>query len=172
MSRENNLLIIGAGQYGYVVKETVEAIDGYDRIEFIDDDSSIAIGTINQLYKFTNDYANVFVAIGNNKIRLNIINQLKKFGYRQVTLIHPKAYVSPSAKLGEGCIVEANAVVHANVKIGMACLISAGAVVNHNAVIEDACHVDCNATVAARSIVKMTTKVNSGQVYKGETNYV
>lgn len=172
MGRENNLLIIGAGQYGCVAKETAAAMGCYDKISFIDSNSPLAIGKTEELESFACDYVNAFVAIGNSSVRLEILDTLDKLGYRQVTLIHPAAFVSPSARIGKGCIVEPNAVVHSNVSIGMGCLISAGAVVNHNAVVEDGCHIDCNATVTARSIVKAGTKVECGQVYKREAGHV
>ena len=172
MGRENNLLIIGAGQYGCVVKETAQAVGCYNEIEFIDDNSKYALGKIEEIEKFLDNYANAFVAIGNSKIRLELIERLVTIGYRIITLIHPKVYVSSSATIEKGCIIEPNAVVHSNVSIGIGCLISANAVVNHNAVVEDGCHIDCNATVTARSIVKAGTKVECGQVYKSEAGHV
>lgn len=172
MGRENNLLIIGAGQYGCVAKETADAMGCYDKISFIDNNSPLAIGTTDELDNFLVDYAKAFVAIGNAKTRLDIYDKLKVLGYKLVTLIHPKAYVSPSSNLEKGCIIEPNAVVQSNTSIGMGCLISAGAVINHNAVVEDGCHIDCNATVPARCIIKACTKVECGQVYKSEDGHV
>jgi len=167
-----NLLIIGAGQYGYVAKETAEAVGNYDKISFIDNNSQIAIGKTDELDAFVCEYAQAFVAIGNSKIRLELIERLEAIGYHVITLIHPKAYVSPSAKIEKGCIVEPNAVVQANANVEFGCLISAGAVVNHNAVLGKGCHIDCNATVAACSVVNAGTKVESGQVYKSEAGHV
>lgn len=172
MGREDNLLIVGAGQYGCVARETAEAINYYDRISFIDNNSALAIGKTDEIEAFLDDYANAFVAIGNAQVRLQVLSQLRALGYQLVTLIHPRAYVSPSAKIGQGSIVEPNTVVHVNTSIGSGCLISAGAVINHNALLEEGCHIDCNATVAARSIVKAGTKVECGQVYKSEAGHV
>ena len=172
MGREKGLLIIGAGQYGFVAKETAEAIGCFDKISFIDNNSLLAIGKTEELEIFLDSYANAFVAIGNSQIRLQFLDQLNALGYQVVSLIHPKAYVAPSAKVGKGSIIEPNAVVHSNVSIGIGCLISAGAVVNHNAVVEDGCHIDCNATVTARSIVATGTKAKCGQVYKNEASNV
>lgn len=172
VGREKNLLIVGAGQYGYVAKETAEAMNYFDKISFIDNNFSLAIGRMEEVETFACDYANAFVAIGNAQVRLQVLSQLRALGYQLVTLIHPRAYVSPSAKIGQGSIVEPNAVVHANTSIGSGCLISAGAVINHNALLEEGCHIDCNATVAARSIVKAGTKVECGQVYESEAGHV
>ena len=43
-----SLLIIGAGEYGQVIKEIAE-LNGFEKIEFLDDKNPIAIGKINQL---------------------------------------------------------------------------------------------------------------------------
>lgn len=170
MGREKNLLIVGAGQYSYVAKETAEAMNYYDKISFIDNKSPLAIGKTDEVELFLKEYANAFVAIGNSQVRLQLLDRLRMTGYQLVSLIHPKAYVSPSLNLGIGCIIEPNAVVQSNTRIGMGCLISAGAVINHNAVVEDGCHIDCNAIVPARSVVKTGTKVECGQVYSNENS--
>ena len=160
-----NLLIIGAGQYGCVAKEVAQAMGCFEKIDFLDDHSSIAIGKAEELEKFALDYSCVFVAIGNPDIRLYLIAQAKSLGFTVISLVHPRGYVSPSAILEEGCIVEPCAVVQANACVRAGCLISAGAVVNHNALLEEGCHIDCNATVSARSVVKTKIKIGSGQVY-------
>lgn len=172
MRREDNLLIVGAGQYGCVARETAESINCYDRISFIDNHSALAIGKTDGLDAFLDDYANAFVAIGNSQVRLQFLDQLSGLGYQLVTLIHSRAYVASSAKIGKGSIIEPNSVVQSNTSIGMGCLISAGAVINHNAIVEEGCHTDCNATVPARSVVKVGTKVECGQVYKSEAGNV
>ena len=41
-----NLLIIGMGGHGYVVKEVAENMNVFDRIDFIDDHNEKAIGTL------------------------------------------------------------------------------------------------------------------------------
>ena len=39
-----NLLILGAGGHGRVVKETAVAMGNFDRVDFLDDHSELAIG--------------------------------------------------------------------------------------------------------------------------------
>jgi len=159
-----NLLIVGAGQYGCLVKEIAEATGQFKRIEFIDNHSSKAIATFDSIADLRSEYEVAIVAIGNAEVRLEYLNNLQSYGYRLVSLIHPRAYVSPSAKIEAGCVIEPFSVVQANTWLGKGCLISSGAVVNHNAILEDGCHIDCNATVKARAIVKARTKIESGQV--------
>ncbi len=172
MGRKRNLLIIGAGQYGCVVKEIAEATKRFKCIDFVDDFSQVAVGTTADLGLLFRKYAWACVAIGNTDMRMRVLQQLKEIGYIGTTLIHPSAYISASAHIGEGSIVEPHVIVQANARIGNACLISSGAVINHNAIIEDGCHIDCNATVGARCIVKEKTKVECGRIYQGDIGYV
>jgi len=85
---------------------------------------------------------------------------------RMVSLVSPKAYVSPSAQLGLGCIVEPMAVVHTSCILGKGCLICAGAVINHAALCGDCVQVDCNATVAGNAVVPSGIKVTSGTLFE------
>lgn len=57
------LLILGAGQYGFVAKEVAEAMGCYSHIDFLDDYSDIAVGKLNDID--TIEYDEAFIAIGN-----------------------------------------------------------------------------------------------------------
>lgn len=63
-----NLLIIGAGGHSKVVKEIAEAL-GYTKIDFLDDNSTEAIGKIADSKDYVDKYHEAFVGIGNNKFR-------------------------------------------------------------------------------------------------------
>jgi len=43
---QKNLLVLGAGQYGQSVYETVEAMGCFGRIDFLDDQNPIAVGIL------------------------------------------------------------------------------------------------------------------------------
>jgi hypothetical protein len=51
------------------------------------------------------------VAIGNNALREKLIQQLAEVGFKLATVVHPQAFVSPSAILGAGSAVMAGAIV-------------------------------------------------------------
>lgn len=165
MAQNENLLIIGAGQYGKLVYELAAQSKRFVKIDFLDDHAGAAIGAIADAEKFLPSYSYAVVAVGNAEFRLMMLEKLNRAGFKTVTLIAPNAYVSPSAKLGPGCIIEPCAVVQTNATLGVGCIVSAGAVVNHDACVGDGCHINCNAIVAARSKVPPSTKVNYGQVF-------
>lgn len=160
----DSLLILGAGQYGCVVREIAQAMDCFQTIDYLDDQNPIAIGKLADYQQFAEKYTCAVVAIGNPQVRLGYLEKLKDH-YNLPNLIHPKSYVSPSAQLSSGCVVEPMAVIQANTSVGVGCLICAGAVVNHNSVLGAGCQIDCNSTVPARSVVQSLTKVKPGEVF-------
>lgn len=153
------LLILGAGQYGFVAAETARAMGCFGEIAFLDDANPDAIGKLSDFEKFSDGYDHAFVAMGNPKLRLSWLNRLEEAGFALPALIHPKAWISPSARLASGVILEPMAVVHANAVVKRGSLICAGSIVNHNAVVEEGCQIDCGAIVSSNARVEAETKV-------------
>ena len=161
-----NLLIIGAGGHGKVVSE-IAADCGYRKIDFLDDNSSDAIGKISDLEKFTGQYECAFVGIGNNRFRGELIEKLEELGYQVPVLIHPTAYISRTAKIEKGTLVEPKAIVNANTAILTGCIISVGGIVDHDAIIEKCCHINVGAIVKAGATVEEYTQLEAGEVKLG-----
>lgn len=160
------LLIVGAGGHGNVVKEIAQAQKDYhfDSFAFVDDKSTNAIGTTADLKDLQNAYDMAIVAIGNNRIRASLQRKLKELGYHIPTLIHPTAYVSPSARIGEGTVVEPMAIINANACIHDGCIISVGSIVDHDAVVEEYCHVNAGAIVMSMTHLDAYEKIDAGKV--------
>lgn len=170
-----NLLIVGAGVYGLVAKEIAESLGCFEKIAFVDDNATATpngievIGKISDIGELATDYHNIVVAIGMSEVRLGLIQKFEEeLPCRIATLVSPRAYVSPTAQIGKGSIIEPMATVHTGCVIGTGCIISAGAVVNHVSVCCDGVHIDCNATVEGYSLVPKGRKVCCGEVYKKE----
>lgn len=167
-----SLLILTAGGHGQVVGETA-ACTGYEKIGFLDDGKEIGVGKViggtGEVDRFlaSGEYDAVFPALGNNSARQKWMEEHEELvrGRGVVpTLVHPAAWVSPSAKLGPGVIVEAMAVVNANVVVGPGAIIGIGVKVDHDAVIGECAHIDAGATIHARAKVEELKKVEAGMV--------
>ena len=154
------LLILGAGQYGLVAKEVAEVMGCFTQIDFLDDHSEIAIGKLNDIDNI--EYDVDFVAIGNPAIRSQYLDRIKK----AATLIHPRACVSLSAKIGKGCIVEAGAVICADAKVGKGTIVMANAVVGHNATVGDYCQLKYNCTIPEMASVTSSQIVACNSVWE------
>lgn len=158
----NNLLIIGAGGHGISVKETAEALEKFERIDFLDDRSSVAIGRWDQYEQFKTEYSYAFVAIGNNRLRSTWFEKLKNANYNIPKLVHPTAYVSSSAQLGAGTIVLPMAVIHNNVEVERGCIIGIGALLDHDVKIDEFCQIDAGAILKGEKLITRFTKVQAG----------
>ncbi len=174
MAQNKNLLILGAGQYGQMAAEIAQEMGAFDRIAFLDDsfakDPAAAaehsvVGTTRDIEKFAVDYRYGFVAIGNPELRRKLTEQLLQNNMTPATLVHPAAYVSPSAQLQKGCCIEPNATVQTGATLGTATFVASGAVVRHNATINEFCHIDCNAVVQTGAVVPAATKVACNSVF-------
>lgn len=164
----NNLLILGAGGHGRVVKETAQAMGCFNRIEFLDDNSKETIGKCKDFKQFIKDFTYAFVAFGNNELRSQWMQELSKVGFRFPILIHPTAYISPSANIGAGTIVGSRAVVNTNAIIDKGCILSIGSLVDHDGVVGECSHINSGAIVKAGYKVNPFTKVDAGMVYSVE----
>ena len=157
------LIIIGFGQYGQNVRDIVISNGNYETISFADDKSNSATYTIAEAEKI--EGADFVVAIGNPRIREKICTQMIAAGKNLISLIHNKAYVASSAKIGKGCIVEPGAIINANVVIEDGALVCAGAIINHNVIIGHYSQIDVGAVIPSNKKVEEYTKVEAGETY-------
>ena len=160
----NNLLILGAGGYGHVVREIAEDSGIFDKIDFLDDSSPLAIGKFGDAEKFLKGYPNAVVALGNAELRLGYIEKLRAAGFQIPAIISPKAYVSKSAKIGNGTIVEPFSAINANSEVGIGVLLRCGSVIDHNAKVGDFCYIDCGVVVKANNSVGFKMKIAANSV--------
>ena len=145
---KNALLIVGAGGHGKVAAETALAA-GWNSVVFLDDrveelQESFrwpVKGSVSDAVNLLDSYADAIVAVGHAETRLQLIRQLSELGFHLPALVHPSAWVSPSAELGMGSVVFANAAVNAEAELGRGVIVNTGATVDHDCVIDDGVHI-------------------------------
>ena len=94
-------------------------------------------GTIADLIESAPD-APLVVAIGGIASRRHVIDAL---GSRQyATIIHPRAVVSSSARIGAGSVVFAGAIVNPEARVGAHAIINTGAIVEHECTLGENVH--------------------------------
>ena len=91
--------------------------------------------------------ANIFIAFGNNEIRLQEGRKLSR-NYKIPNLIHPAAQVSAEAKMGIGNYIGALVNIDPDCSFGSFCLINNGANISHDTLIEDGCQLCPHCAVA------------------------
>ncbi|HYK74603.1 MAG TPA: acetyltransferase [Pseudoneobacillus sp.] len=159
---KNKLLIIGASGHGKVVADIAIKMNKWQQIAFLDDNEcvkkSMGLEVVGKSFDAFNYIENcdLFVGIGNNRIRAKIQNQLKDKGASIPVLIHPKSTIGEQIWLGKGTVVMAGVVINSNTKIGEGCIINTGATIDHDNVIDDFVHISPGAHLAG------TVKVGRG----------
>ena len=100
-------------------------------------------------------------------MRDKLLRNLQKYGYNVPVLIHPTAYVSRTATIGIGTVVEPKAIVNANSYIAKGCVISVGSIVDHDVEAGICCHINAGAIVKAGGKVENFRKLEAGEIVLG-----
>lgn len=105
---------------------------------------------------------NAIGAAANHIRRAHAYNKIKSAGFTLPNLIHPRAVLEPSVRLGEGNQIMANAVIGSDVTVGNNCLINSGAIVSHCCCLADNVHLTPGAILAGNVKVGENTLVGMG----------
>lgn len=159
-------LIIGAGGHGWVVADIARQTGRYEEIFFLDDQAQgeDVIGKCSGYMKFIDSETEMYPAFGNNEGRIEWENKLMEAGVSLAKIIHPLAYVSPQAKVAEGCVIMPYAIVNTGTRIKKACIVNIGAMEDHDCILEEGCHLAPGAIVKGENQLPWGTKVDSGEV--------
>jgi sugar O-acyltransferase (sialic acid O-acetyltransferase NeuD family) len=104
----------------------------------------------------------IIIAIGDNLIRKKISSS-SDFNFDE-PLIHIRALLSPSSKIGKGTVVMANATINASTIIGDHCIINTGSTIEHDCDIHHYVHISPNAAIAGGVVIKEGTHIGIGAV--------
>lgn len=155
------MLVYGGGGHSQVIIEALETQGKGVSLVFDDNKTSSFFIEI-PVDKYTNDrFKNekLVIGIGDNKVREKVANEVShNFG----NVIHDKAYISSSAKVGLGSVIFVNAVVNTNSRIGEHVIVNSGAVIDHDCIIGDFVHIAPNATLCGHVEVGSGTLIGAG----------
>jgi UDP-perosamine 4-acetyltransferase len=99
---------------------------------------------------------------GNNTPRRCVFVSGIAHGLPPLTIIHPTAYIAPSARLAAGCQILPCAVVHTRASLGINVRINTGAIVEHDCVVGDHVHIATGAQLAGGVTVGEAAHVGAG----------
>lgn len=150
----SRLFVVGAGGHGSVVAEAAVESNRWREIVFLDDDESIqtvldfpVAGRFDEVFTLAGPESDLIVAIGNNRRRLELCEEIAQRGPRLATVIHPAAIISSSASISPGTVVCAGTIVNARARLGRACILNTGCTIDHDCVLEDGVHVSPGANL-------------------------
>ena len=144
LEEEIRVAIVGAGGYGRIVLDVLLASGYGDRVLGFYDDAHAALsgevrgvpilGDVGMLKSMLSvEPVHVVVAITDNGARLQVANSLRGLGARFLSAVHPEAYVSEAAVVGDGSVVAAGAIVHPDAAVGSHCFLGPQSVVDRDA---------------------------------------
>ncbi len=139
-----SIVVVGSGGHAKVVVATARAA-GWKVTRVVDDDAArwgqavlgVAIDGRSAL-ALDDPAALVIVAIGDNATRDRVTRGAR---CTFATLVHPRAFVDETVRLGAGTVVFAGAVIQPDARIGCHTIVNTSASIDHDCVIGDAVHV-------------------------------
>lgn len=149
------LLIVGAGGYGRTVAEAALLCD-WGSVAFVDDGFPLisssghfeVVGDSSSIAQVASEFDAAVCAIGNNQVRKSMVELIEEVGLLLVSIIHPRAYVSADASVGVGTTVMAGAVIGPYARIGKGCILNANATADHDSVMADYAHLGVGVAIA------------------------
>ncbi|MBE6651197.1 MAG: hypothetical protein E7613_07775 [Ruminococcaceae bacterium] len=160
------LIILGAGGYGKTVYDVAVQSGKYNEICFLDDNStdSRVVGKCGDFEKYISEDTEIYPAFGNNKGRLEWIDNLLEMNAKVPTIVHATSYISPTVKIGVGSVVLPKAVINTDTEIGRGVIVNCASVIDHGCIIGDGVHVCLGAIVKAENRIPDCMKIEAGEV--------
>ena len=139
-------VIIGAGTYGEVYLSYLQEA-GVEIIGFLDDSKALhgklihnipVLGGTELLFslKNTHQVEAVYCPIGNNKIRVNILERAESLGYQIPNYIHPSVIISSDVSIGKGVYILLGTHIMPYVTIEDYVMISMGVNIAHHSILK------------------------------------
>ena len=166
---------MGAGGHAKVVIEALRLAGAWNIIGLLDPNEHLhdmtmagvpVLGGDEQLTHLkASGVRHAFVGVGaspSTSVRRALFATLKHAGFDIVDTIHPRAFVSPSARIGEGFTALAGAVIHTDAVLGDNVIVNTGAIVEHDCVIGDQVHVASRAILTGGVMVGHGAFVGAG----------
>jgi sugar O-acyltransferase (sialic acid O-acetyltransferase NeuD family) len=156
VSEGKKVVVVGGGGHAKVVVATLREL-GHEVVGVFDDNpqrqggfvmAAPVLGPISAVSEGT--YSHAVIAIGDNRTRQRLARQIEASNpdLQWLTVIHPRAYVHPSAQIGLGTVLSINSVVEPECRIGAHVIVNSGATVAHDCVLGDFVHVAPGAHLA------------------------
>jgi sugar O-acyltransferase (sialic acid O-acetyltransferase NeuD family) len=172
------ILVYGGGGHGKTLVDLLRALGAYRMVGIIDDGlppGQMIMGlevlggaeALPELHaRGVRLAVNAVGGIGSLAVRLKVFHKLAQAGFACPAVIHPRAWVEPSAALAAGVQVFAHAYVGSQAQVGYGAIINTGAIVSHDCVVGDSANLSPGAILAgevhvgAGALIGMGATVN------------
>ena len=167
------LAFYGAGAMGREFKYVADETGAWPEMVFIDDhatDVSLLGCPVVGFQAFRKRYSpedtRFVITIGEPKFRREAFDRMEEAGYQGARLIHPSAYISPDAVVGEGAVIGPGVFIGSLARIGKDFYAAKGAAIGHDAVIGNHTRVGVGAFVGGHTVIGENAFIGSGAMLK------
>lgn len=164
------LVVLGAGGHGRVVAEAAQAA-GIPVLGFLDEDPARlterplglpVFGRTGLLDEGGVPGDGIALGVGRNTARLGLWRRFRNSRWQLPIVLHPRAWCSPTATIGVGSVVMANASIQTACRIGAAVIVNTNASVDHDCTLGDGVHISPGAHLAGNVTVGEGTHIGIG----------
>lgn len=155
----NKVYLYGASGHAKVVKDIVK-LAHLDVPCLIDDNPIVTELDGVSVVHSAEGLSPLIVTIGDCQIRRMVVDKLGEREY--MTVVHPKAVLADSVKLGFGTVVMAGAFLNPFATVGNHCIVNTGASIDHDCKIHDFVHIAPHCTLCGEVEVGEGTWVGAG----------
>ena len=142
----------------------------FDVVGFVDDRfptvktvAGIAVsGPIEDLSPLRHTADLVFILFGSNPVRASVTESVVRQEFTQTTIIHLRAYVSPTVKIGTGTVVMVGSVIGSNCVLGDGVIAHYASANDHNCVVGNYSHIGVNACITGRVVLGSKVWLRTG----------
>ncbi|UZJ79547.1 acetyltransferase [Fictibacillus sp. KU28468] len=166
------LVVIGDGGHSKVVRDIVLAGNEYEWVgtlddkyaSFIEKDGRFSgpIHTVDRILERFGSQVYFVIAIGSNRIRKAVAEQLEIYDVKYAVLVHPSAIIGSNVNFMPGTVVMPGAIVNSSASIHTHCIINTNAVVEHDCILYSYVHLSPGAILAGNVTVLEGASIGIG----------
>lgn len=179
MKSKQSLVILGASGLAKETIELVRLLGDLDIVGILDDDdekhgtSLLGIPVVGSIEAHTSfpdvKFVNCIASVASPGSRLVVYRRMRVDNERFTTLVHPCSSISPSVKLGSGCIVLASCVLTADIWVGNQCVLMPFVALTHDDRVEDGVTFGSGAKIAGGVKIGECAYLGSGALVRENT---
>ena len=167
------LALYGAGAMGREFKYFADEAGQFSDMVFIDDhateDSLLGCPVLGfQAFRrrFSPEDTRFVITIGEPRFRLEAFGRMAEAGYHGAKVIHPSAWISPDAEVGEGALIGPGVFIGSLASVGKNFYAAKGAAIGHHSVIGDHTRVGAGAFIGGHTVIGENAFIGSGAMLK------
>lgn len=165
---KEGILVLGAGGHGKSVVGVLLASGSPVAGVLVDSPEKwgqeiqgvLILGPISALIRYPD--CSAVIALGENAARRSVAERFPNA--RWASVLHPQAYINPTARIGLGTVVFPGAIIGADVILGNHVIVSGNTTVGHDAVIDDYAHVAPGVQIGGEARVGRAAMLGIGSV--------